>query len=106
MMFMTVNLKQQSTTCIGSQLDVNFLNHKPVNVLSEQMNIISEMFQHFLEGLQILQIHLLFVTTIFCFKNYDLLFICLFLYDLGCYPLYSFNTRGLKLNKGWGEHWT
>jgi hypothetical protein len=51
MMFMTVNLKQQSTTCIGSQLDVNFLNHKPVNVLSEQMNIISEMFQHFLEGL-------------------------------------------------------
>ena len=51
MMFMTVNLTQKTTTCIGSQLGVNFLNHKPVNVLSEQMNSISEMFQHFLEGL-------------------------------------------------------
>ena len=51
MIFMTVNLTQKKTTCIASQLGVNFRSHKPVNVLSEQMNSISEMFQHFLEGL-------------------------------------------------------
>ncbi|VDI59839.1 Hypothetical predicted protein [Mytilus galloprovincialis] len=51
MMFMTVNLTQKTTTCVGSQLGVNFLNHKPHTSKGDHPDNpnISQMFQQFLE---------------------------------------------------------
>ncbi|CAC5386988.1 KRAB [Mytilus coruscus] len=51
MMFMTVNLTQKTTTCVGSQLGVNFLNHKPHISKEDHPDNpnISQMFQQFLE---------------------------------------------------------
>lgn len=53
MMFMTVNLNKRTTTCIGSQLGVDFMNNALPQISPEPQlsTSISQLFQFHIEGL-------------------------------------------------------